>query len=267
VINRYQTNQIILSISLTGLCLNLFGVSIFHNNWFKVWAFTTNLIFLNYLVNCVHQSSHFLLSKKTIWNRVLGHVASIFSGFTWSHFLTTHLEHHKHVGNDNLDPDYPIANSGNFFLIPFLIWRMDWLFFSFNLHSKKTYLADYIFDRMVQLLFVAIVIRLGYWDNFAYFWIIPMFVVGFLYGQYLFYWPHYSNQFEIWCRRQRWFLPQLYAGTIELARIFHAMHHDKVTNNTAYFPLETYLYLKLKNNWSEFSRGVDTQKYIMHKVS
>jgi fatty acid desaturase len=265
VLNKYRLNRIIMTLAIAGLVFNFWGINNYHAPEFKIWAFISNLIFLNYLLNTVHQSSHFLLSKKYLNNRILGHIASIFSGFTWSHFLATHLEHHKHVGNEKLDPDYSIARSGQFFLIPFLIWKIDSQFFSLNLHKIRGYWKDYFFDRVIQILAVAVAIQLGYWNTVAYFWIIPLFWVGFLYGQYLFYWPHYSNRFELWARTKNFILLKAYVGTIDLSRIFHVMHHDKVNSNLAYFPLEIYLIQKLKNNWKEFVNKVDSKKYIIHK--
>ncbi len=263
--NKYRTNQLILTIVLFGLIYNLSNVSYSSNFESKVYFFLSNLIFLNYLLNAVHQSSHFLLSKKTWLNRVLGHIAAIFSGFTWSHFLATHLEHHKHLGKDDLDPDFSIANSGNFLVIPFLIWQLDWQFFSRKFYLRRDYWKDYIFDRLFQVLIIVLAINAGYWNTLAYYWIIPMWIVGFLYGQYLFYWPHYSNNLEQWSRKQSNFFSKLYIWSIDLCRTFHALHHDKVSGNMAYFPLESYLYLNFIRQYKDFELNVDSHKYIMHK--
>jgi hypothetical protein len=76
------------------------------------------------------------------------------------------------------------------------------------------------------------------------FWLVPMYLVGFFNGLFLFYFPHYTTKLEnTW--RQKYatqtfnlinFLPKLGLNLIDISRIYHERHHDKVNDNRAYFP-------------------------------
>jgi beta-carotene hydroxylase len=257
-LTKYQVNQIVFVVttcSVFGLFWILISTSL---SWTEYVAIFFGIALCqHYLLNLVHIATHHLLGKNRYINSFLGNVASIIGGVTFADFKTTHFLHHRNVSDEQKDPDHWITTSGNVFTIPFKIFYHDYYFWSHGLWRKQGNWRGYLIDRMVQ---IGLVVwfqmsgNIAIWQNF---WLLPLLFVGFLNGLFLFYFPHYTTKLE---RKWRGFensLPhqKLALLTIDISRIYHEKHHDRIAENRNYFPVLAYTQDKLSNAWQDLTQS------------
>ena len=160
-------------------------------------AFSINL---HYFMNLVHLSSHRLLSKSKVTNSILGNLSAIFCGLTLADFTTTHLLHHSFLHTDR-DPDRMIARAPHFLILPFFILWHDFWFWQNGLWRQNRFIG-YFTDRIAQ---IGLVLLFWYFDKlnlWFVFWLLPIYLVGFFNGMFLFYFPHFQTNWERKKRQQ-----------------------------------------------------------------
>lgn len=254
-INKYQINQLVFGIDLVAV-FYLFYILLTTtlNTPTYLAIFFAIAICQHYFLNLVHIGSHHLLSQNRRLNAFLGNIASIIGGVTFADFKTTHFLHHRNVSDEQNDPDHWITTSGNVFTIPFKIFYHDYYFWSKGLWRKQGNWKGYLIDRLVQGLLV-----LGFyftgniliWQNF---WLLPLLFIGFSNGLFLFYFPHYTTKLERTWRGFENKLPhqKLALLAIDISRIYHEKHHDRIAENRNYYPVFSYIQDKLANSWERF---------------
>jgi fatty acid desaturase len=193
---------------------------------------------LYYFTNLLHLASHNLLSKRLKLNSFYGNISAIFSGLTFAEFKTSHLLHHKNPTNPDKDPDHKISQSGSIFLLPFRVWLKDKYFFEQGFWKKNGLLKGYLLNRLTQLALILFIFWQGKGFIFSIFYLLPLFIIGFLNSLFLFYYPHYTNQFEQNLIQQKNLFAKLGVKCINLSRNFHSYHHHKINNLSFYFPVE-----------------------------
>lgn len=257
VINLYRSNLV-----------GFFGIN---SSSVLAWVTTAMLILFNSVVlhshfNALHQASHRQLSKNPAINNLAGNYIAFFCGLTFADFASTHNQHHRHVGNPTKDPDHQIShNMGfglNFLLVPIKIFYHDKWFLGqkwtekkdkesqiskddnkFNIIKLTTLLltdlelASYFETRILQILVVGTLFALGFGQIWLIFWAIPMFIVGFANGFYLFFLPHYQLPKEKFWLKKMGIVSKFLLFTADLARTSHHQHHQKVSNTLAYYPI------------------------------
>jgi beta-carotene hydroxylase len=257
-INKYQLNQLILAADIT-VVFSLFYILLTN----KLDLTANILVFLavavcqHYFLNLVHIGSHHLLSKNKTVNSVLGNIASIIGGVTFADFKTTHFLHHRNVSDDKNDPDHWITTSGSVFTIPFKIFYHDYYFWSRGLWRQNGAWKGYIIDRAIQILLVSAFSVTGNLAVWQYFWLLPLLLVGFLNGLFLFYFPHYTTKLERQWRKAKSKLPHQTVTllAIDISRIYHEKHHDRIAENRNYFPVLAFLHDTLSNVWQGMTDG------------
>jgi beta-carotene hydroxylase len=257
-INKYQLNQLILAADIT-VVFSLFYILLTN----KLDLTANILVFLavavcqHYFLNLVHIGSHHLLSKNKTVNSVLGNIASIIGGVTFADFKTTHFLHHRNVSDDKNDPDHWITTSGSVFTIPFKIFYHDYYFWSHGLWRQNGAWKGYIIDRAIQILLVSAFSVTGNLAVWQYFWLLPLLLVGFLNGLFLFYFPHYTTKLERQWRKAKSKLPHQTVTllAIDISRIYHEKHHDRIAENRNYFPVLAFLHDTLSNVWQGMTDG------------
>lgn len=214
-----------------------------NNNSFSWLGFLISLITLHYLCNLVHIASHNSLTRPIWLNDLISRICCIPAlAFTHIDFKITHLEHHKHTTDPVLDPDWKITNTGSVFLLPFrIVFYKDLFFWKFCIKNKKIkYLREYVFDRLVQIITVFAVFS-NFDFAFKFYWILPLFIVGILNAAFLYFYPHYEDNFERFLRSRNRFIAwrpiqKIYLFTVDVSRELHRQHHLKPTKNYYYFP-------------------------------
>ncbi|MGL4759061.1 MAG: fatty acid desaturase [Patescibacteria group bacterium] len=219
----------------------LFVLIIFLSNWYCLLNYTpklssilnliVNVVCLHYMFTTVHQASHGLLSKNSKLNYAYGFLACLFSGITFADFKYTHDLHHIHIGNAEQDPDHKISGSGPVMLIPFKIFYHDWYFLTKC--KVKNELVSYFLQRILQISLV-VVLFLDKSFLFSTFWLVPMLIIGFMNGLFLFYFPHYQH----WIEKTKFNIYPL-KKSIQLSRDYHHLHHDNPAKNSSFYPFET----------------------------
>lgn len=264
--NKYSFNKLVLVLAQLSLYLSFWLLLTQQINsllWpvFIIW----NFFILHYHFNLVHLASHRLLSKNGKINSFLGNLVAIFGGITLADFQTTHFLHHQNPSNPTKDPDYNITQS-NFFILPFKIWYHDLYFWTQGLWLKHRNWLGYLVDRFFQVVLVSLFLFTGNINIWLWFWLLPVFLVGFFNGMFLFYFPHYTTKLEkIWRlelenSRESLNIPKqvkinlikLILFLIDISRFYHEKHHDKVLENTAYYPLESYIIKKITKKDTDF---------------
>jgi fatty acid desaturase len=254
VISKYRFNQVLFFI-------NCFVVTaVFYYLLTHSISFTQGVTFFiligfcqHYFLNIVHLSSHFLLSKHRKWNALFGNLASIIGGVTFADFRTTHHLHHRFVSDEKKDPDHWITTSGNVFTIPFKIFYHDYYFWTKELWKGGNW-RGYAIDRCVQIGFVFAFYFTGHINVWQNFWLLPLLVVGFSNGLFLFYFPHYTTKLERkWRKNSQYIHQKLTLLAIDISRIFHEKHHDRIAENQNYFPVFTYLLSRFQGAWASLS--------------
>jgi fatty acid desaturase len=269
--NKYRINQIVFWLSWVIFSCNLYFLS-FQKSWW-LWAlqFLISTICLHYFCNLSHIASHQMLSR----NKKLNHIFGWFSAlpvlvFSYIDFKISHQAHHKHTTDENLDPDHKITNNGSIFWLPFrIIIYKDGFFLNDAISKNKTgQIVEYTLQRIIQFSFFIWIIlnsSTGLGFSMAYFYILPLLIVGTCNALFLYYYPHYQNQIEHWARSKfnlgnkitiSFWVGATLTWLIDLSRIIHQAHHDKVLSNSPYYP-EFWLwqnkFLNQTQNWRYLS--------------
>jgi beta-carotene hydroxylase len=253
-INKYQFNQIVLFFSIATI-ISVFSYLIQHKGivfWPIYILFFILVSFAqHYILNIVHLASHQLLSKDRKLNYYLGSLASLEGGVTFADFSTTHMLHHKNTSKLDSDPDHWITNSGSIFSIPFKIFYHDVYFWTRGLWKLQRGWLNYILTRSIQIGIVVAFELTGNIDIWKNFWLSPLLVVGFLNGLFLFYYPHYSTKLEnSWRILQKPnFVQKLFLLFIDISRVYHEKHHDKIVENSHYYPVFSYIKDEVIGDW------------------
>jgi len=241
---KYKLNQL-LFVGSFSLLLGVFGLLVFTkmSYFFYPGIFILVAFLLHYQFNLVHIGSHFQLSKSSKVNNILGSLSAIVSGTTFASFTQTHKLHHRNVGKEELDPDYHITNGHGLFWIPFKIGYQDMYFFKNKLYKTPGALLNYLLSRFVQVSAVVYFIITGNWLLFVFFWLLPAWLVGYLNGLFLFYFPHYTTGGVERLRQKKRLnvFEKSYLLAIEICRNYHEKHHLRVAENRNYFPVFAYL--------------------------
>lgn len=209
---------------------------------------TTNLY---YFTNLLHLASHNLIAKNSKLNSFYGNVSAIFCGLTFAEFKTSHLLHHKNPANPEKDPDHLVSQSGSVFTLPFRVWLKDKYFWQNGYWKKRNLWLGYLINRFLQLSLVILAIFLDKFNIFSFFYLLPLFFVGMLNSLFLFYYPHYSNQFEENLQDKNNFFSKFALSCIDLSRKYHNNHHLFINNLVFYFPVE----IKLKDWFSNLKNS------------
>lgn len=239
---------------------------------------------LHYFMNLVHLSSHRLLSKNKVINSILGNLSAIFCGLTLADFASTHLIHHSFLHTEK-DPDRMIARAPHFLVLPFFIFWHDLWFWQNNLWQNNRFIG-YLTDRIIQICLVLLFWYFGKLNLWLIFWLLPIYLVGFFNGMFLFYFPHFQtnwekkkrliNNYQTSIKTEKLkpksefnefennftenfekieiktqiknhkikldYFDQLGLFIIDLSRYSHALHHEKIHSNWAYFPIITKIF-------------------------
>jgi fatty acid desaturase len=254
--SKYRFNQMLFIVNC-GIVFVVFNYLISHTITLLESIFFFILVGFcqHYFLNIVHLASHFLLSRNRTWNTFFGNMASIIGGVTFADFRTTHHLHHRNVSDEKNDPDHWITTSGNVFTIPFKIFYHDYYFWTRDLWKNGNW-RGYLINRFVQIGFVLAFYftgNIGIWQNF---WLLPLLVVGFSNGLFLFYFPHYTSRLERnWRQNNTLLHRRLTLLTIDISRIFHEKHHDRIAENQNYFPVFAYLLSRFQGVWTSFAKA------------
>ena len=262
---KYYFNQLVFWICWTSLIIVVYlsqqSLNLFQSLCVSVWSF----LVLYYLCNLIHLASHNLLSRNVKLNHVFGWFAALpIFVFTFIDFKITHLEHHKHQGDEDLDPDYRIVKTGPVYLLPLrIIFYKDLFFIKYARDKNKLKMIwEYALQRLFQAVYFGFIIyqcqMLGNWSLFT-FYIIPLSIVGACNAAFLYYYPHYHNAFEDWCYKFNQarkvsgsklnfvnpllFMTSIFVWSVELSRAVHELHHKKPAGNIFYYP-EFWLFKK-----------------------
>ena len=249
-LSKYATNQLIFVSSFVIFWLNFATKLTGQNSLPELLVFLISLVSIHYLCNITHLASHNLLSKNVRINNLIGFVDCLpILVFSFIDFKITHLEHHKHTSDHELDPDWKITNTGNPLFLPFrIVYFKDAFFVKFaRAKSKLKWLLEYALERLLQL-----VLFFGVYAHFpflvAVFWVLPLLIVGLLNAAFLYFYPHYSDSFEKFFRSTKiWIffkIGQPFIYLIETSRTIHYQHHLKPAKNLYYFP-EIWIWKKL----------------------
>jgi fatty acid desaturase len=226
-----------------------------------IWSF----LVLYYLCNLIHLASHNLLARNVKLNHFFGWFSALpIFVFTFIDFKITHLEHHKHQGDEKLDPDYRIVKTGPVWLLPLrIIFYKDIFFIKYVKEKKKSKMIwEYSIQRLLQSVYFGFIIYqcqlLNNWTLFV-FYILPLSIVGACNAAFLYYYPHYENAFERWCYKfhetrkashskfnfinPALWMTSVFVWSVELSRAVHELHHKKPNGNLFYYP-EFWLFRK-----------------------
>ena len=262
MINKYQLNQFL--IYLFGCAF--VGVFIFLclTPVLSIWQsglVIILLVFLEYyILNLVHIASHRGLSKNSFYNDLLGNFASVLSGVTLPVFRATHNLHHAYPNDPDNDPDFVIATKGALWWLPARIFYHDYAFFKRGLYKQKNALKTYLLDRFIQVALVLAFSIAGKIDIWIFYWLPSILIIGFFYGLFQFYFPHYSTKIvDNWrVLAQKNFFQKLSLFFVDFCRYYHYKHHEKISSNQPYFPFWSYFKDKflLKKNLTESIKEV-----------
>ena len=262
---KYHFNQLVFWICWMSLISIIYlsqqALNIIQSSGLFVWSF----LVLYYLCNLIHLASHNLLARNVKLNNLFGWFSALpIFVFTFIDFKVTHLEHHKHQGHEDLDPDYKIVKTGAVYFLPLrIIFYKDLFFWKYVTEKNKSKMKiEYIIQRLFQASYFGFIIyqcqMLSNWSLFI-FYIIPLSIVGASNAAFLYYYPHYHNAFEDWCYRfnkakkashskfnfvnPALWLTSVFVWSVELSRAVHELHHKKPNGNIFYYP-EFWLFKK-----------------------
>ena len=195
-------------------------------------------------------ASHSALGKKRWVNIFYGTWAAVFCGTTFTDFKANHMLHHSKAGQPKLDPDDKIAKNANFLFIPFKIFYHDYDFWTKGLWKKDMGWAGYLLVRFLQMGLIYIAFASGKQLLWIVFWVLPVYLLGVVNGAYLFYYPHYTSKNELAWRslKKQNLFHKLALKLIDISRHYHEIHHEKVSTNYVYYPLEYYLWEKFTSS-------------------
>jgi beta-carotene hydroxylase len=151
--------------------------------------------------------------------------------------------HHANPNDHNKDPDHVISTSGALWWLPLRIFYHDYFFFSRGLYKQKNNLQIYFIDRIIQIGLVTIFWVNGKLDIWIYYWLPSILIIGFGYGLFQFYFPHYTTQkVDTWRNSdQKNILQKVCLFAVDFSKYYHYKHHQKISSNLAYFPFWSYL--------------------------
>jgi fatty acid desaturase len=250
LMSKYRLNQLLFLLNTTVLLAGYYFVfTAQHSIVLSILWFFILTASLHYHFNLVHLASHQLLSKNRHLNSLLGNISAIFGGITFADFRLTHSLHHKNPTDSEADPDHVITQGHNFFILPFKIFYHDYYFWSKKLYKINKAWRGYLLDRFVQAGLVIASLLTGNISEWILFWLIPIFIIGFFNGMFLFYFPHYSTKLELnWrenltkTKRNVLNLHQTISLTlIDISREYHTRHHKRIAENRNYFPVLSYI--------------------------
>lgn len=130
-------------VGLIALVYLVFGASTWawmagHLHWLPMMAL--NAIFIYVAFTPLHDSAHRSLSSNRTLNDLLGTISSLilFPGLTARFYRYLHLEHHRHTGNKELDPDEMfVAAKGLKALLVLAAPEIHWLGWYFKRWSER----------------------------------------------------------------------------------------------------------------------------------
>lgn len=244
MINKYTLNQLVFLVNL--FCFLVVFYLLFSQNYiFNIWLFPSLVVIainLHYFLNTLHLATHSLVSRNKKINLLIGRISAILGGLNYAEFSKTHLSHHSYPGDKDKDPDYLLTKSGSLLTLPFRIWVKDKYFWNTELSKAKGYKQMYIQDRVVQVIILLSIIFSSKLQYLLIYWSLPALLVGFSYGFYLFYFPHYVSKWE--AKQRDNLKPNIFLKfillSINLSRFYHTQHHFKVGENRNYYPVTAY---------------------------
>jgi fatty acid desaturase len=242
MLTRFKVNQIIFLSSFSCLIfLAYFVISGINFVWLP-FVFLLVIFLMHYQYNLIHIGSHNQISKNQKLNSFIGNLAAIIGGTTFATFTSTHLEHHKNPSIKGKDPDEWITSNTNFLLIPFKIFYQDYFFWNSGLWKKRGYWKGYVLNRSIQAIILTLVIISGNFTIWLILWTIPVYIVGYLNGIFLFFVPHYTTRrMEKWKSLKKPNLWQKFCISIVYMSLhYHLNHHKKISENRNYFPVLAY---------------------------
>jgi Fatty acid desaturase len=255
---KYRFNQLVFWVCWTCLISVVYFSQQRLNLIQSIGLFVWEFVILYYLCNLIHLASHNLLSRNIKLNHIFGWFSALpIFVFTFIDFKVTHLEHHKHQGHEQLDPDYRIVKTGKIYFLPFrIVFLKDWFFLKYAVAKNKwNMIWEYSIQRVFQIAYFGYIVYqcqiLGDWRLFI-FYILPLFLVGICNAAFLYYYPHYENAFERWCYKfhqarktsKSWlnfvnpalWVTSIFVWSVELSRAVHELHHKKPNGNIFYYP-------------------------------
>jgi beta-carotene hydroxylase len=242
--NKYQLNQL-----LTYLFGFAFvGVFIFLcltptlSLWQSALVMALLVFLEHYILNLVHIASHRSISKNAFYNDLLGNFLSIISGVTLPVFRATHNLHHAYPNNPEKDPDFVISTKGALWWLPARIFYHDYAFFKRGLYKQKNALFTYFTDRLIQIALVLLFLFTGKLDIWIFYWLPSILIIGFFYGLFQFYFPHYSTKtIDSWrLLAHKNIFQKLFIFWVDFCMYYHYKHHEKINSNRPYFPFWSY---------------------------
>jgi beta-carotene hydroxylase len=250
-LTKNKINLTIFIVAVASVSTNL-GVVLFYPSigWSFYLAFLLlNILSLHYILNLLHMASHRNVVKIKWLNNFIGHFCAIIVGFSFDVFRSTHILHHAFPNDPKKDPDHAISTGGSLWWISFRVFYHDYFFFKRKLYLKDSNLKGYLLDRFVQIVLIIALTLTQTSTIFIFFWLLPLLITGSLYGLYQFYFPHYSTQtIDNWKRSSELnLLQKIILFSVDISSVYHFKHHQKITNNTFYFPIWAYLQDLLQN--------------------
>ncbi len=234
---KHNINQLTLATSILSF-ITAFVIAGQVTSWeVRIVCFALVVISLHYVLNLVHIGTHNLLSKNRRINSILSNVAAFFGGITFAAFRTTHLLHHRFTSEEDKDPDLYITKSGPIWSIPFKILYHDVFFWRQGLWKQNSGWQSYLITRILQITLISTLFFSSYRLIWVYYWLVPMLILGLLNGMFLFYFPHYSTKLERKWRAKPTPYNYIPRTLIDISRIYHERHHDKINNNQNYYPI------------------------------
>ncbi len=201
--------------------------------WFGFIISICNIA-LSYLPS--HDAQHSIIAKpgqKFRWlNELVGWIGSIPLTTPYPVFKATHMEHHKHANDPNLDPDYYVTANGPWHAV----WR---IIISRQPRSNGTdarYLASLerngrqdlvILSAMFKLTFYGFLILMA-WNGLALeaalLWWLPVQIAGIYISFFLSWAPHHPGQ-EIGCYRDTRAWKFQLGNIASMGMQYHIVHH------------------------------------------
>lgn len=244
MLTKFNINQIILAAALSGILVLITGVIYLNQVPIPLYfaSLAALILFQHYILNVLHIASHRGAGKRKKLNNLIGHWCALIVGFQFDVFRTTHIQHHAFPNDPKKDPDYTISNTGQLWWIAFRVPFHDYFFFQQEFHKREHNLRNYIIVRAIQIVFLATVVATGVLDIFIFYWLLPLFITGNLYGLFQFYFPHYSTPtIDNWRKsRSLNVVQQFVLFCVDISGYYHFKHHQQINNNTYYFPFYAY---------------------------
>jgi fatty acid desaturase len=199
------------------------------------------------LATLMHETAHGILAKNKLLNLVLGTFCSGYLiGQQIIPYKKSHcFEHHSHLGNPELDPDFKFYREGGLynphsskeFLIkhiiqPLLLFKVPlYLLYLFKhrFFGKRGNCQESIIMFVYMLTIVVVFIWFGFWDELILFWIVPYVTVFQVLGYFIEISEHYplmgKNTVDLYMTRNR-FSPWYEAFFTSMhSENFHLVHH------------------------------------------